>query len=334
MSVSEWDAPVSVGGVSTKVGEYSLSVVGPGPRALRQWEAAKNAGLGAVAKIQANTTWELGALPYIPAVANVAEHITHLRESGVSGLMLGWTLGGYPSPNLEVVYALGEPLADGRFRTADEALHSVAEKRFGSDAAGTMVHAWKKLSDAFKEFPYHGGVVYNAPLQVGPANLLWREPTGYKATMVGLPYDDLDAWRVVYPAGTFLDQLEKVASGFRESALLMESALEKGNVHATAVQQEMHLAQAAALHYQSIAQQGRFILQRNELAKEANKEKQQKIREEMKELLRQELECARSLYELQRYDSRIGFEATNHYFYTPADLVEKVLNCARLMESL
>lgn len=337
MSVSEWDTPIARGGIPATVGEYALSVVGPGPRALGQWEAAKEAGLPALAKIQANTTWELGALPYIPAVANVASHIAALRDSGVSGLMLSWTLGGHPSPNLEVVQALGEPLSDGSYRTAEEALFHVAEKRFGAEAGETMTVAWTMLSQAFREFPYHGGVVYNAPLQIGPANLLWLKPTGYRATMVGLPYDDLDSWRAIYPAEIFLDQLEKVAKGFEESAVLMgvvQDVCEEGSDEARAVADEIRLTRAAVLHYRSIAQQGHFILLRNRLNEEEDGERRHKLREEMRDLLNKEIEAARALYELQREDSRIGFEATNHYFYTPADLVEKVLNCAALEAAL
>ena len=70
--------------------------------------------------------------------------------------------------------------------------------------------AWRAFSGAFREFPFHVGVVYSAPLQLGPANLFWSEPTRYHATMVGFPYDDLDAWRAVYPPEIFIQQLEKV----------------------------------------------------------------------------------------------------------------------------
>ena len=40
MSVSEWDLPIERGGIKTTVGEYSISAVGPGPRAVRHWAAA------------------------------------------------------------------------------------------------------------------------------------------------------------------------------------------------------------------------------------------------------------------------------------------------------
>ena len=60
------------------------------------------------------------------------------------------------------------------------------------------------FSKAFQEYPYDGaGVLYNSPVQVGPANPLYLKPTGYSATMVGIPYDDLDKWRGPYPANVF-----------------------------------------------------------------------------------------------------------------------------------
>ena len=36
MSVSEWSLPLRRGGIENVVGEYSISAVGPGPRAARQ----------------------------------------------------------------------------------------------------------------------------------------------------------------------------------------------------------------------------------------------------------------------------------------------------------
>ena len=40
-----------------------------------------------------------------------------------------------------------------------------------------------------------------------------------------------------------------------------------------------------------------------------------------------QLRLARALYDLTLDDSRIGFESSNQYYYTPLDLVEKVVNC-------
>lgn len=332
MSVSEWHTPIVRGGIESSVGEYSISAVGPGPRARRHWQAAQEHGLATVAKIQANNTWELAAVPYIPAVANVAAHVEALRDTGVTGLMLGWTLGGHPSPNLEVVHALGTTAPDGHLLTADEAMEQVAVRRFGM-AAPEMLAAWRDISAAFSEFPYHIGVVYNAPLQVGPANLLWAAPTGYRATMVGIPYDDLDAWRAIYPPDIFSAQLEKVAVGFLSGAEQMRKAAENADTeeHRQSILEESSITETAALHFQSVANQARFVELRNRIADVVEDSKEAgALKTTLKEILQAEKALAKRLHDLQTQDSRIGFEATNQYFYTPMDLVEKVLNCAWL----
>ena len=47
----------------------------------------------------------------------------------------------------------------------------------------------------------------------------------------------------------------------------------------------------------------------------------------MRKLLKDEEELARELFVHTRADSRIGFEASNQYYYLPQDLMEKVINC-------
>jgi hypothetical protein len=327
MSVSEWHKPINRGGIANTVGEYSISTIGPGPRAQRHWQLAQDRGMTTLAKIQANNTWELSAIPYIPAVENVAKHAAALRDAGVAGLMLSWTLGGWPSPNLEVVNEIGKKTENADPLTPLEAMQRVAERRFGADVATGVVDAWHTISAAFSEFPYDCGVVYNAPLQVGPANLLWDKPTGYRATMVGIPYDDLHAWSSLYPSEIFIQQLRKVAEGFDAGAQKLRALTSQpaDTTEGCALMEEANLTEAAALHFHSVANQSEYVMLRNKPSGDDAKA------DRMTGLVQQELALAKRLYQLQRQDSRIGFEATNHYFYTPADLVEKVLNCRELL---
>lgn len=330
MSVSEWSIPIERGGIKTTVGEYSISVIGPGPRALNHWSLAEEKGLEPFAKMQINNTWELSPVPYIPAVANVAQHIANLRDKNVKGLMLGWTLGGHPSPNLEVVAELSGP----ENLTVDQALSRVAIKRFGESSASAVVSAWKTFSTAFSEFPYHGGTVYNAPLQAGPANLLHASATGYKSTMVGLPYDDLESWRSVYPPDTFIQQMEKVADGFRKGLTIL-SGINSGPAdprQKANLAQELRVAEVCTIHFQSVANQSIFIQYRDSLAAAENGTAAAPIIARLKKTIQSEMELAIRLRFLQLEDSRFGFEASNHYFYVPQDLAEKVLNCSFLLE--
>ncbi|MBI2926020.1 MAG: twin-arginine translocation signal domain-containing protein [Verrucomicrobia bacterium] len=347
MSVSEWSIPIRRGGVETTVGEYSISTVGPGPRAKRHWDLARKRGLKTMAKIQAGNTWELSAVPYIPAVANVAQHAANLRAAGVQGLMLGWTLGGYPSPNLEVVAEMAggaESLNRGTVESLnreapspEEAMSRVARRRFGNALAPAVVQAWKDFSAAFSEFPFHGGLVYNAPMQYGPSNLLCAEPTGYRATMIGFPYDDLDGWRQVYPAEVFIGQFDKVADGFERALANLKRADESGQTSRTREQRrtsraELNVAEAAAIHFRTTANQARFVHARRALAAAQSAEEARPLFATLEKTLRDEIALARRLHALQTRDSRLGFEASNQYYYVPVDLAEKVLNCRDLLD--
>ncbi len=329
MSVSEWGLPIERGGVKSEVGEYSISAVGPGPRAKRHWQMALERGLSTIAKIQAGNTWELSAVPYIPALENVATHAANLRRVGVNGLMLGWTLGGYPSPNIEVV---AECMAG---KSAQDAMRTVAERRVGKRLAPWLVEAWIAFSRAFSEFPFDVAVLYNAPQQLGPANLLWTQPTGYRSTMTGFPYDDLDGWRGRYPAEVFANQFDKVAAGFDSAiARLRDKAASAGaaQVPMRLLEDELRLAEVAAIHFKSVANQARFVMARRALAQATDQTESRRLLDAIEGLVMSEQALARRLYALQGQDSRIGFEAANQYFYVPLDLVEKVLNCRDILE--
>lgn len=336
MTVSEWGMPIQRGGVPVTIGEYSLSTIGPGERAKRNWQAAQKRGLRTMAKVQSANTWELSSVPYIPAVANAARHAARLSEAGVNGLMLGWTLGGYPSPNLEVVAEVGATVAGGGMADPDAALARVAERRYGAELAPAVVRAWQAYSAAFAEFPFDGGVVYQAPLQLGPANLLWGDPSGYHATMVGFPYDDLNSWRSAYPPEVFAKQLEQVAAGFETALMELKTAVTPltsrlSSFHHQAIASELRVDEAAAIHFRSVANQVRFVLARERLRGASKREEAQAAGRELESILRAEMALAKRLHGLQIQDSRLGFEASNQYFYVPQDLAEKVLNCQDLL---
>jgi hypothetical protein len=328
MSVSEWAKPIERGGISSNIGEYSISSVGPGPRAQRHWALAKEAGLKTVAKVQFNNTWELSAIPWIPALDLVARHASNLAKVDIDGLMLSWTLGGYPSPNLEIAKRFSEdPNAD-----PDDVLNSLAIRRYGEKAAPFARQAWTHFSNAFEEFPYHQKVVYSAPQQYGPSNLLFARPTGYDATMVGFPYDDLDGWRGPYPREVFISQFQKVAAGWKEGLQSFNKVVELANSDEVA-KTDWRIAKAAYLHFASVANQARFVYVRDSvLTGDLTKDSEQLLKKEMNSILDSEIQIAVELFDLARKDSRIGFEASNQYYYVSQDLMEKVVNCEWMRE--
>jgi hypothetical protein len=154
--------------------------------------------------------------------------------------------------------------------------------------------------------------------------------------MVGIPYDDLKGWRGPYPAEIFAAQFEKVAQGWQLGLPDLQRAVEKTPPElAESAQAELRFATAAQLHFRSVANQTRFVLARDALAdaaKSNDAEKTQRLRAQIRAILDDEIDCARRLYTLTRADARIGYEASNHYYYIPADLVEKVINCRYLKQ--
>jgi hypothetical protein len=89
------------------------------------------------------------------------------------------------------------------------------------------------------------------------------------------------------------------------------------------------VAQAVHLHFASVANQVRFVLARDALSQpKTSDEQRHQLRQQIRQLAEMEILLARKLFAVTNQDSRIGYEASNHYFYVPLDLVEKVVNCA------
>lgn len=330
MSVSEWAKNIERGGIPSRVGEYSISSVGPGSRSQQHWAWAKQAGLKTVAKVQFNNTWELSAVPWIPVSYLVARHAANLAKADIDGLMLSWSLGGYPSPNLEIAQSFSkQPKA-----SVEQVLRALAVKRYGEDAAPHALKAWLHFSNAFEEFPYNVSTVYTAPMQYGPSNLLYPQPTGYKATMVGLPYDDLNSWRSIYPTEIFINQFQKLSDGWQRGLKYYDSMLVNATgVHLQNIREEQRIATTAWLHFSSTLHQSMFVLYRDSLAgMNPSLSQTKQLQKKIVDIIQQEIKNARQLFEVSVRDSRIGFEASNQYYYVNQDLVEKILNCNRLLK--
>ena len=318
MSVSEIGVPIVRGGVKAEINEYSLSAPGPSERAKAIWDAARPRGMKTAAKVQAALTWEMSAVPYVPVMDIVAEHAQNLADSGVDGVMLSWSLGSAPTPNL-AVYADCR-----RGESAGLVLDRLAERLYGRGGAAAARSAWKAYSDGFREYPFHISSVYCGNHTIGPANLLYPKPSGWTATMVGYPFDDFKRWRSIFPEDVWLGQMEKVRDGFAkgnaEFAALVASL---DGERRKAAERELGLFRAIENHFRSVVDQGRFVVAREKGDKAA-----------MADCARRELETARRHLELVRADSRIGYECSNHYFYIPQDIIEKVLNCHDVITGL
>ena len=109
----------------------------------------------------------------------------------------------------------------------------------------------------------------------------------------------------------------------RGGAMLREAAQYVDDAHQAAYKDLCRVAEAAFCHFQSTYLQICFVRRRNAGDKAG-----------MAAALREEAMVTRRLITLCREDSRIGFEASNHYYYNENSLIEKLLNCRRLLAQL
>ena len=329
MSVSEWEMPIKRGGIETTIGEYCVTVVALGPRATRNWNAADAHGIETIAKVQVNNSWEFSAAPHMMVVDTAARHFQNLAAADVDGLMLGWTHGGCPSPSLEVASQFY--WADAK--DADEALANTARRRYGRHGVEDGLAAWRAVAGALSEYPFSSAGIYNFPAQMGCANPLYPAPTGFRATMVGIPYDDLDRWRGPYSPEGFVVQYDKTAGGLDRCIELLDSlAGSLPEPYRQRAGEDRDIVLVMQTTFASVANQTRFVAARNALAEAGEPSKASDLLDLIEALVKDELRLAKRMHALVSADSRIGYEASNHYYYVPLDLVEKIVNCQWLLD--
>ena len=320
MTISERSMPIVRGGVRYVIDEYCVSVAGPGPRPKELWGIARSLGIGTAAKVQPALSWEFAVTPYLPAMDVAAEHAWNLMNEGVDAVLMSWSLGGAPSPNLRVFDEIRK--TDAKW---DDALDRIAADLYGKDAAPIARRGWKAFSDGMREYPFEIRTIRNAPHHWGPANPLYLKPTRLVSTMTGIPYDAVYDWlNGVYTPQQYAGQMDKVAAGFRAGCAAWEELAAKASPEGRRLAaRELTMFRAEELTFVSCADQVRFILARD-----------CGDRARMAELARRELETAKAFLPLVRANSAIGFESSNHYFYLPQDVMEKILCCRGIISNV
>jgi hypothetical protein len=312
MTVSESYIKKTIGSIETSVLDYSISIVGPGENAIGIWSHANSAGHRAYAKVQLNNTWECGAVPFLPVFEQVYQHVLNLIENGVGGLMLDWTLGGYPSPTFAMLKKLF--YKSETIPTLEELYRSV----FPSDCVDIIKSAVHLFSNAFDKYPFHVSTVYNAPHNVGASNLLYSEATGFNATMVCYPYDDVNSWRSIYPADVYENQFKLLSEEWSEGLdILKQLGMEK--IKSTPILSELYdVSEAAYCHFRSVYLQTVFVRLRDS-------------GETYNHVVEEEAMLAIRLANVEARNPTIGYESSNHYYYTRAMLMEKYINCKDIL---
>ena len=301
MCVSEDQMEIEKYGIRSQVIDYSISNVGPSKKTQATIRRAKSCGHDIFAKVQISNSWEMSSVPYLPVFPLVGEHMQNLRRFRVDGLMLSWTLGGCPGMNLKY--------AQNFYTTEEKDEQEWYRKTFGKNAE-KVKQASEIASEAFKNFPFDVEVLYKAPQNYGAANLLYLQETGFKATMVGFCYDDIDSWRGVFPREVFCEAFRVLADGLKKAMNALEISEKDANTEDVYRCLSVWYATCSSVYVQT-----RLVLLRGSDGKES----------ERRELLETEKNNTLLTLKAVMHDSRIGFEASNHYMYDKNLLLEKLV---------
>jgi hypothetical protein len=132
--------------------------------------------------------------------------------------------------------------------------------------------------------------------------------------MVTYAFDDYDMWRGAYSVDEFLKLLDSLLDEWKRGLDLIASL--DGNETFCELRR---FAEVVYVNIKSMAVQTRYNLARD------NGEL-----DEIPALLEEEGRLARRLYALAASDSRIGYEASNHYYFTENSFIEKIICLDRL----
>ena len=312
-AISERKAVRYIAGRRCEVNDYSISIPGPSEYSARVFRIAQNRGLQKAVKMQLNNSWELSSVPFIPVFHHFYENLRNmLTVISPDIVQLHWTMGGFPSPIFRMFAEMSR--ADEPIPTEEALLR----KLYPKGDYEKMKTAFDCFDIAFDAFPFSVGTMYYGPQHMGPALPLYPTATGYEACMCGPCYDDLTKWRKNFLPEEFYDQFSMMADGFRRGLAILKEAFTETDAQSQLL---LDCAEIAYLHFASSANHIRYVIDREEGKDTTN-------------LIRQEEVLARREAEIVVRNPMIGFEATNHYFFTLSDLYEKVINCRHLLGEL
>lgn len=311
--VSEHLAEKHIGEVQCKVSDYAISVPGPSNYAKNLFRIVKNSDLCPFAKLQLHNSWEFSSVPYIPVFQLFYNNIRNLMEQvDPDMIQLNWTHGGFPSPIFRMYYELN------RKNRPMPTLDNLLQKFFPTADFSKLKAALECFDKGFYEYPFSLQTMYIGPQHMGPSLPLFPKHTGYKACMCGPTYDDLTGWRDIYPEDTYEHQFALMTESFKAGLVLLKQAFATLDRDSQLL---LDCAEVSYLHFASSVNHIQYVRKRD-------------CGEDLSKLVREEENLAIREAEIMLRNPLIGFEATNHYYYTVTDLYEKVLNCKALLGEL
>ena len=311
LCVSEFSKKFKRGGVNSQVIDYSISVVGPSEITVKMLKYAKQKGYRIWSKVQVNNSWECSAVPFVPAYDLMVKHIENLKKLGIEGLMLGWSLGGFPGGALSLCSAT---CAKGK----------VDKKGWYGKAYGEqgklVQKAVKGFSKAFSEYPFSINALYFGAQNLACANMYDLERDNRVSTMTCYAFDDYEFWSDPYGIDVYINQYQKLVDKWEKAFALVKD--QTGNANFEELKRSAEgvlLINKATLNFAKFAKYKRDLANNKEL---------------IIAVIDDEFKVAVNTYNLMAKDAKIGYEITNHYFFNRQRVLEKLVNLTAIKEQL
>ncbi len=143
------------------IDEYALSYAGPSERFVASVKAARRRGMKTLAKLQIDTTHELGVVPNLPVIGTLHEKARAMRRLRVTSYMGCWNFGNMLTANTAAFTSF---LTAKRLLPRPQALAAFARAYFPGCNAQEVIAAWELFVRALDHYPFSIPFLYKAPL--------------------------------------------------------------------------------------------------------------------------------------------------------------------------
>ncbi|MFH0797585.1 MAG: hypothetical protein V2A65_11150 [Candidatus Omnitrophota bacterium] len=302
------------------IDEYTLAYTKPSGYAVEIMDTCKELKRKVIAKCAVVSTVEMNALPYLPVLENVEKLIKQLRKYGVEGLLGCWIFGAYPGRNMEML---------GLVCDNNPALH-LAQKYYGKGASYAL-SAWKAFSKGMKYFPTVQSVLYYSALNSGPGLKFRLKPEPWRSGMVLIPTEKVEKISGPLEVKVLIKSFRKTAEYFSSGLnYLKKTLIKSGDNHRKENIKDYGICKAGLLHLLSVANYSEFIVLRDRLIEQPD----DSTKNSLIRVLKDEEKNIRIMLELMKKDSRIGYEGSVGYFYTPIEIMEKMVDLKQTLKQI
>jgi len=324
-------------GIEKQLGEdrlaydYWLSYVGPGQLFRDCLEYNKKRGVDTWAKIQVCSSHEISTIPYVPAPALLYEKYKFMYENSVHGVMQCWFFGNYPCLMNK---AAGELAFEPFFPEKDDFLRHLAGIYWGRDAE-KVARAWASFTDGYRNFPIGVNFEWFSPMQDSPCAPYHLKPVDMPLPSTWLLDDMVGGDRVcdcILNSHT-LDEVITLCTMLTEEwnkGYELLSSIEDFTTDDR--KEQLTVAKAANYIFRSGLNTFRFYDLRNKLA--IGSGDKYEILEDMKEIVKEEIEISKALIPITEEDNRIGYHSEAHgYKIFPEKLKWRISEMEKLLKT-